>query len=411
MLSGANHTTISSIINRSTLDGSNSTKEKAAKSFLGTTVTFTERCKMLASSYQSSQKEPSLFQCIRAFFNLAFFSKESKGKIIELITSNDVFVNKIKLPEKLASIAPITIATFKAPEVSVQSQSLPADKSTTAASSGAYEFLTTSRRYETSMSLLTEHGFHAASAVQKMQCICADSPSFYLSDAGREFTDQQVSYLLSELHSAGKSAILKNLDLANQPAITSIDLTSLPNIENIQLNGCIGEDGKPAKYIILGNAEKLQHINGLNDLPGTTFFCAKFNPDDTRLMEAFAEALPGTIICTAWRETMTGDGENVNKTLTPLLGYRKTDKKLWEKVEWNQGQQAAEQPPDSETSQAPSTSEEHQVPTDSKNETQATAEPEETPGVGVEKAQGPAAESPTTDGLASTDPRGAIGFR
>jgi hypothetical protein len=391
MLTGANRASISSIINRSALAGPNPSKEEAAKSFLRT-VTFTERCKMLASSYQSSEEEPSLFQCIRAFFNLAFSSKESKGKIIELITSNDVFVNKIKLPEKLDSIAPITIATFKAPEAPVQSQGVPADQSSTA-------FLQRSFK---------QFGIYGASALAGVARVSDKCPSFSLSHLSRGFTDRQISYLLAELHSTGKSAILKNIDLANQPAITSIDLTSLPNIENIQLNGCIGEDGKSAKlkYIILGNAEKLQHINGLNDLPDTTFFCAKFNPDDTRLMEAFAGALPGTIICTAWGETMTGDGENVNKTLTPLEGYRKIGGGLWERVEWNQGQQTAEQPPDSETSQAPSTSEEQQGPAGSQNAMQTSPEPEETPEVGAEKAQGPAAESPPTDGPATTDPLG-----
>ncbi|MDR3317149.1 MAG: hypothetical protein LBS68_03745 [Puniceicoccales bacterium] len=91
--------------------------------------------------------------------------------------------------------------------------------------------------------------------------------------------------------------------------------------------------------------------DGLKDLSDATFYCKNFTPDDTRLMEAFSEAKPGTIICAEWSVLEVVDGEKVEKTLTPQSGYRKANGGSWERVEWSEGQQAADQqgeqlPPD-----------------------------------------------------------------
>ncbi|MDR3316619.1 MAG: hypothetical protein LBS68_00895 [Puniceicoccales bacterium] len=145
------------------------------------------------------------------------------------------------------------------------------------------------------------------------------------------FTNQLLSYYLDSLCWIGNTDMLQTLDLEGQKEITSLDLASFQNIELINLSSCT-----KLKHIILGDAGKLKHIDGLKDLSGVTCFCAKFDPNNTRLAEAFVDAQPGTIICTKWNEMETADGENVNKTLTPLGGYRKTNGGSWEKVTWGQ---------------------------------------------------------------------------
>jgi hypothetical protein len=162
----------------------------------------------------------------------------------------------------------------------------------------------------------------------------------------KQHTNQQVSYNLDALNVVGKSDSLGALNLIGQKEITSLDLTSFRNIEIIQLDGCT-----KLKHINLGNAKVLNYIDGLKDLSDATFYCKNFTPDDARLMEAFSEAKPGSIICTEWSVVEAVDGEKVDKTLTPQSGYRKTKGGSWERVEWNQGQQPAGQqakqlPPD-----------------------------------------------------------------
>jgi hypothetical protein len=204
---------------------------------------------------------------------------------VKLITFNGVFADKIK-PQELPYEKPIAIPTFKIPDGSSGENSSPSSR------------------------LVDADG------------ICS-FPEI--------LTNQKASSSLAELNSTGSADNLKTLNLYNQNKITSLDLTSFPNIETIHLHSCTN-----LKHIILGETENLSRINCLDSLSDATFFCAKFNPSDTRLLGVFAAAKPGTIICTKWNEEEAVDGENATKTLTQRAGYRKTEGGSWEKVTWGQ---------------------------------------------------------------------------
>jgi hypothetical protein len=323
-----------------------------------------------------------------------------------------------------SAAGPITIATFKAPEKSIKIKKRPYV---------AYACVQQKRedlgisRYNNNEAVNTANAllFHGTP-----QGFFSLTPYGQNRNTDKQLTDQQVSSYLAMLDWIGNADRLKVLQLFGQKEITSIVLTSFPNIEEIQLHHC-----EKLKHIILGNAENLQKVGGLADIPfNAVIFCAGFNLGNQRLIRAFSEAKPGTIICTKLVESenaignksaneelpgggenekaignksankeLPGWGKNVNKTLTPLFGYKRTHKNSWKKVTWNQKTNQWESA-EKAILQASKASEEQAVSADLQNEIQASAEAVGAPGAGTENVPEP--KLPSTAELALVAPQG-----